>query len=756
MLVMTSTPQAPVWQLEARYSELFKQTCSDLGIDYVPSTGGVDDVNLPVILDKLTKQAETFRDKYLSPQTIENPAPDKDPPTIVVYRQLNPEFAELLEQGNGNALVDAVTEFNTLNTTLYAIIGLCYATGYISNDPDIPQQVQASAKSREVEGKTWGVVKIYGNFDPLAKRVEPEVIEKLTATSANQQALNAIKEWLEFGRSASYPNINAEGANRELQGLVKRSDQIKSGIKINIDGKEYSPSQVNFMMDGFTLEQRQQVTAQLSAGLNANADELAAILKDIIKIRKSISQERGFDNLLEDACAKSGITVKQAESIINKATTSFEHTTHRISAALAKYHGKSPISYDNLRVGFVQSGQASTISWDEAVNAGQVVADNISNLVGGTFKQILQEGRIHAKPAPGKTMPRTNNDVGGMSFTQTTFDNLIISAGLTIHEVLHVAHDMISWAYHQVNNIGTLLNYFNPVTSEVPAFQGEVVWYTQLAKDVTIPAAELEALGKAAQRVSSVLGTEVAKFNTYKRITESITELTTEAIQGIWVEELQKSSGPDVDVGGYESYIFESSGVFYKHFDSLNYIYGAGVSLAAAYIIDADNQQQAAEFLNANGLNGAYSGQNPVTEFKNRYDEFLQKGQLMTTQAMSQVLGIEADVLSELGLQYAADIAQQVETMVDKIVSASNTLQQASPRVQREGGRDHYIFNHENQSELLHAVKNATGLNVSIRKIGNQYTCSVPKDAIDKLPGNWQAAVEAAKDNRGGGKGGRE
>ncbi len=451
---------------------------------------------------------------------------------------------------DGDKLIDAVKDYEKLSDLagkLASFSGLYY----VLNQTD-PVRAKFNADVSEA------LTKLYTDlifFELELNQIEDAVIE----AALSHESLKRYKPWFDDLRKEKPHQLDerietlfTEKSQTSRGAWNRLFDETMSSLRFSVEGQKEPLSlepTLNFLSD--TDETKRKAASEaLSKVFTANLPLFARITNTLAKDKEISDRWHNFKDVSDSRNLANRVEGPVVDALVSSVRAAYPLLSHRYYAMKAKWLGKKTLaSWD--RNAPLPDKPERTISWNEAEEIVLHAYNGFAPEMAAIAKQFFDKRWIDAPVMPGKapgafsasTVPSVHPYVM-MNYLGKPRDVMTLA-----HELGHGVHQWLA------RDQGPLLAPTPLTLAETASVFGEMLTFRALIAQ-TKDAREKKAM--LASKVEDMINTVVRQiaFYTFERKVHEARregELTSEQINGFWMEVQAESLGPAIELKpGYE------------------------------------------------------------------------------------------------------------------------------------------------------------------------------------------------------------
>lgn len=451
---------------------------------------------------------------------------------------------------DGDKLIDAVKDYEKLSDLagkLASFSGLYY----VLNQTD-PVRAKFNADVSEA------LTKLYTDlifFELELNQIEDAVIE----AALSHESLKRYKPWFDDLRKEKPHQLDerietlfTEKSQTSRGAWNRLFDETMSSLRFSVEGQKEPLSlepTLNFLSDA-DEKKRQAASEALSKVFTANLPLFARITNTLAKDKEISDRWHNFKDVSDSRNLANRVEGPVVDALVSSVRAAYPLLSHRYYAMKAKWLGKKTLaSWD--RNAPLPDKPERTISWNEAEEIVLHAYNGFAPEMAAIAKQFFDKRWIDAPVMPGKapgafsasTVPSVHPYVM-MNYLGKPRDVMTLA-----HELGHGVHQWLA------RDQGPLLAPTPLTLAETASVFGEMLTFRALIAQ-TKDAREKKAM--LASKVEDMINTVVRQiaFYTFERKVHEARregELTSEQINGFWMEVQAESLGPAIELKpGYE------------------------------------------------------------------------------------------------------------------------------------------------------------------------------------------------------------
>lgn len=399
---------------------------------------------------------------------------------------------------------------------------------------------------------------------------------------------------------------------------VRLYEEHSSRLKYSVDGKEYNDAEISKLLLDKNPLTREKAGKEINRVTKENSALFSYIYNMIIKDKSISDNKRGFKAPISSKNLANRVEPETVVALTDAVKKNYANLAHRFYKLKAKWLGVEKIQYWDRNAPLPFSDDTH-YSWEESVKIVLEAYNQFSPELRGLGDGFFKNNWIDVPPRDGKRngafampMPRKYHPYLLLNFVGKQNDVLTLA-----HELGHGCHFLLSQKQGELNDA-------TPLTlAEVASVFGEMVTFQSLKSNSNNDKAKLCLI---ASKVNDMINTAVRQiafhfFETRAHEERKNGELSEDRLSQIWVEEMQSSLGPWVNVDENSAYIWAQVGHF---FFSPFYVYA--YSFADCLV---------------NSLYQVYQ-ENLVPDFENKYLQMLSETGIKKYDELLEPFGLDA------------------------------------------------------------------------------------------------------------------
>ncbi len=327
-------------------------------------------------------------------------------------------------------------------------------------------------------------------------------------------------------------------------------DETMSGLRFEIGGESLplEPT-LNRLLDTDEAK-RKEASDALAVTFKDNIRLFTLITNTLAKDKAISDQWRGFEDVADARHLANRVEREVVDAMVEAVRAAYPRLSHRYYAMKAEWMGKDHLNHWD-RNAPLPSVEQRTIQWGEAKDTVLDAYGGFSGDMADIARRFFDERWIDAPTRPGKSPGAFAHPT-----TPSAHPYVLLNYQGRPRDVMTLAHEL-GHGVHQVlaGPQGPLMAPTPLTLAETASVFGEMLTFRAILKG-TDGAAQRRAL--LAGKVEDMLNTVVRQiaFYTFERLVHlgrREGELTTEQINGYWMDVQKESLGPAIKLGeGYE------------------------------------------------------------------------------------------------------------------------------------------------------------------------------------------------------------
>jgi len=394
-------------------------------------------------------------------------------------------------------------------------------------------------------------------------------------------------------------------------------DETMAALRFKLDGESLTLEPTLARLQDADGAKRKSAALAIAETLGENIRLFTLITNTLAKDKEISDRWRGFQDVADSRHLNNRVERAVVDAMVSAIEAAHPRLSHRYYALKARWFGKSRLEFWDRNAPLPKVVQRA-IPWAEArdtvLSAYAGFAPEMANIA----KRFFDEGWIDAPARPGKAPG---------AFAHPTVPSahpyVLVNYLGKPRDVMTLAHEL-GHGVHQVlaGHNGALMAQTPLTLAETASVFGEMLTFRKLLAE-SPDAATRKALlaGKVEDMINTVVR-QIAFYSFERRVHEERRkgELTSEALNAIWIDVQAKSLGPAIHLGaGYE--VFWTYIPHFIHSPFYVYAYAFGDCLV-------------------NSLYGVYQKADPT--FVTHYFDLLKAGGTKHHSALLAPFGLDA------------------------------------------------------------------------------------------------------------------
>ncbi len=390
--------------------------------------------------------------------------------------------------------------------------------------------------------------------DAYKKLLQDEQLKKY------QPFMDRIRLFKKYELSQEQEEIFHEKSVTSRDAWIRLYDETSAHLKFKVGGKEYNDAQIGKLLQDKSASTREKAGKELNRVMQENARLYSFIYNMIVKDRAISTQKRGFKTPVASQNLRNRVDDKALEALTSTVVKNYKDIAHRFYKLKAKWLGVKKIQYwdRNAPLPFCSDKK---YSWTQAVSLVLDSYEEFSPKLKSLADGFFENNWIDVPPREGK-----RSGAFAMSINQDIHPYLMLNFVGKQNDVLTLAHELGHGCHMRLSCSQGDLNDATPLTlAEVASVFGEMITFQNMLKNTTDKKAKLCLI---AGKVNDMINTAVRQiafhlFETQVHQERQQGEVSQERLCQIWLEQMQKSLGPWVNVDENSKYIWAQVSHFF-------------------------------------------------------------------------------------------------------------------------------------------------------------------------------------------------
>ncbi|MCA3655170.1 MAG: M3 family oligoendopeptidase [Methylobacterium sp.] len=448
----------------------------------------------------------------------------------------------------GKALFEAVREYEKIEDRLGRVIsyaGLIYAT-------DTTNPVHGKFYS-DAQERVTTISSDLLFFTLELNRLDDAVVDKLCQSAP----LDHYAPWLkDLRKDKPYQledrieqvfhekSVTGRGAWNRL------FDETMASLRFEVDGETLTLEPTLGRLQDADGRKRKSAGEALAKTLSENLRLFTLITNTLAKDKEISDRWRGFQDVADSRHLANRVEREVVDAMVTAIEAAHPRLSHRYYALKAKWFGQKALEFWDRNAPLPKVEQR-TIPWEEARDTVLDAYAGFSPELAGIARRFFDEGWIDAPVRPGKapgafahpTVPSSHPYVM-VNYLGKPRDVMTLA-----HELGHGVHQVLAGPN------GALMAPTPLTLAETASVFGEMLTFRKILAETTGTAQRKALLASKVEDMINTVVRQVAFYAFERRVhTERRNgELTTEQLNGIWLDVQAKSLGPSIHLGpGYE------------------------------------------------------------------------------------------------------------------------------------------------------------------------------------------------------------
>lgn len=341
---------------------------------------------------------------------------------------------------------------------------------------------------------------------------------------------------------------------------VRLYEEHSSRLKYSVDGKEYNDAEISKLLLDKNPLTREKAGKEINRVTKENAALFSYIYNMIIKDKSISDNKRGFKSPISSKNLANRVEPETVVALTDAVKKNYANLAHRFYKLKAKWLGVEKIQYWDRNAPLPFSDDTH-YSWNDSVKIVMDAYNKFSPQLRGLGEGFFKNNWIDVPPRDGK-----RNGAFAMPMPRKYHPYLLLNFVGKQNDVLTLAHELGHGCHFLLSQKQGELNDSTPLTlAEVASVFGEMVTFQSLKSNSNNDKAKLCLI---ASKVNDMINTAVRQiafhfFETRAHEERKNGELSEDRLSQIWVEEMQSSLGPWVNVDENSAYIWAQVGHFF-------------------------------------------------------------------------------------------------------------------------------------------------------------------------------------------------
>ena len=464
------------------------------------------------------------------------------------------KFQGELDQLSGEELGDAISDYEALDETLSAIMS--YAQLLFATNAD---DAQVAAFYQNMNERCTDITSDVLFFELELNRVDDETMKAQLASpkaAKYQSWIDANRVMKPYQLSDELEKLLHEKSVAGRSAWSRLFDETMTGLRFDIDGKEFTESDVLSQLSDADGEVRKKAAKAFGKGLGDNARLFALITNTLAKDKEIEDQWRKLPRPVSRRNLSNQVEDEVVDALASAVKDNYENLAHRYYRIKAGWMERDVLDYWD-RNAPLPDADDQKIEWDRAKT---IVLDSYNAFdpaLGRLVQKFFDNPWIDVGPKAGKnsgafshpTVPRVHPYVL-LNYHGKTRDVMTLA-----HELGHGAHQILAAPQgHFLSNTPLTLAETASVFGEMLTFRAMLNGETDAAKRRILLAGKVEDMLNTVVRQVAFFDFEVRVHDERKN-----GEISADRLGEIWLAVQRESLGPvfrfDDDYAHYWSYI---------------------------------------------------------------------------------------------------------------------------------------------------------------------------------------------------------
>lgn len=387
-------------------------------------------------------------------------------------------------------------------------------------------------------------------FDVEWNKADAEAVENLLndpTLADHRHYLEAKRRYQPYQLSEIEEQIIVEKDVTGAAAWVRFFTQLLGALRLDYDGEKLTLTQVLTKLHDADREVRRKANDAITAALQSKSMELTYVFNVLAADKFAEDRRRGYATWVSSRNLDNKAADAVVDALVQAVTANFDIVARHYRLKRALLGLDELREYDRYAPIPVKESDSFYV-WDEAREIVLKAFDAFSPQFTDAGRKFFDGNWIHAPVAPGKrggafaspTVPSAHPFVF-LNYTGTDKDVMTLA-----HELGHGIHMYLSGQQEGIFGLYTPLT-----TAEMASTFAEMLVFSDLMNKETDPEARLAMLAQKIEDSFATVFRQVAmnrfedKLHTARR-TQG--ELTTEQINGMWMETQQQMFGDSVNL----------------------------------------------------------------------------------------------------------------------------------------------------------------------------------------------------------------
>jgi oligoendopeptidase F len=460
------------------------------------------------------------------------------------------KLATLLDGKGGDALAQAVREFEALNDVMGRIVS--YASLLYAADTSDPKRQKFFG---DIQEKITAISSKLLFFPLELNRLDDAMLE----AAMSKSELGHYRPWLEDLRKEKPYQLDDkleqlfhEKAVTARGAWDRLFNETMTALRFEADGEKLSlEPTLNRLLD--SDETKRRAAAQALAKVFKENVRLFTLITNTLAKDKEISDRwRGFVDVADSRHLANRVEKKVVDALVAAVREAYPRISHRYYVMKARWLGKKTLAYWDRNAPLPEEPK-QVISWEDAERTVLTAYGNFSPRMADIAKQFFAKSWIDAPVREGKSPGAFSHPT-----VPSAHPYILLNYQGKPRDVMTLAHELGHGVHQVLANVQGPLMAPTPLTlAETASVFGEMLTFRALLRQAPTPRERKALLAAKVEDMINTVVRQIAFYNFERAVhTERHEgELTSERLGEIWLEVQRESLGPAIELKpGYETF----------------------------------------------------------------------------------------------------------------------------------------------------------------------------------------------------------
>jgi len=345
----------------------------------------------------------------------------------------------------------------------------------------------------------------------------------------------------EAERTIARKNVTAKQAWVDL--YMQTSSSLSFPMEIDGEVKELTRSEVSSLRLSADRDVRRRAMASLVDTFSGSSHPLTFCFNTLFEDHRSEMAERGYPDVLHYTVLRDGLTPEIVRALIDTTTQQFPAISHRWHGIRKRVLGIEDYGFEDTYHAIF--GEEPESAWPEARELVVQAFEAFDSSAGEWAQKALDDGWVDVYPRPGKRAGAfcSSAVAPDHSFVMLNHAGKLDDTFTLAHEFGHAYHFTLAQKQHPLNfHCGTPLAETASIFAELWLHEHLMASGDATLKKQLLARQIDDAMGSAIRQITYI-NFELAA---HARRAEGVA--TDEEYSAIWLEELRRAMGPDVQL----------------------------------------------------------------------------------------------------------------------------------------------------------------------------------------------------------------